>query len=81
MEIHPEDIFKTDESPLTRFYNTFQSEQTKHDYDRKLKKVMCEFLATILVGDPNLVNSELHSPKNQLKSPHSNFQLLIIKLE
>jgi hypothetical protein len=67
MEIQPEEIFSSDESPLTRFYNTFQSEYTKQDYDRKLKKVMCEFLANILVGDPNLVNNEINSPTKSVK--------------
>ncbi len=43
MAINPEEIFTSDESPLTRFYNTFQSEYTKQDYDRKLKKVIGVF--------------------------------------
>ena len=58
MELKPEEIIQTKENPLELFYSSLKSEYTKKDYDRKLRKVMCEFLGPILKGDPELVKQQ-----------------------
>ena len=55
MEIHPDEILKSKNDPLELFYSSIRAEATKTDYERKLKKVLCEFFRPILKGDPELV--------------------------
>ena len=55
MEIKPDEIVKTRENPINLFYQGIRAKHTKEDYVRKLKKVLCEFLNPILVGDPKKV--------------------------
>ena len=62
MELRPEEIVQTKENPLELFYSSMKSEYTKKDYDRKLRKVMCEFLGPILNGDPELVKQQELQP-------------------
>jgi len=62
MELRPEEIVQTKENPLELFYSSIKSEYTKQDYDRKLRKVMCEFLGPILNGDPELVKQQELQP-------------------
>ncbi|GKS66983.1 hypothetical protein YTPLAS73_05300 [Nitrosarchaeum sp.] len=62
LEIHPDEITQVNESPLAKFYSTFQSEYTKNDYERKLKRILCEFLAPVLVGNPEKVRHDIENP-------------------
>ncbi|NIP61843.1 MAG: hypothetical protein GWN01_01930 [Nitrosopumilaceae archaeon] len=73
MELLPEEISEISESPLTRFYSTFNSNYTKKDYEIKLKKVMCEFLSKVLKGDPSKVEKELQTPKKKKPGAVRNF--------
>ncbi|MCE2506869.1 MAG: integrase [Nitrosopumilaceae archaeon] len=63
MEIHPDEITRTRNSPLELFYSSLRAEATKSDYDRKLRKVLCEFFKPILKGDPELVKRKESEPK------------------
>ncbi|MCV0392813.1 MAG: integrase [Nitrosopumilus sp.] len=63
MEIHPDEITRTKNDPLTLFYSSLRAEATKTDYDRKLRKVLCEFFKPILKGDPELVKRKESEPK------------------
>jgi hypothetical protein len=58
MEIRPDEITKTKSKPLDLFYSSIRAEATRKDYERKLKKVLCEFFSPILVGDPKLVKED-----------------------
>ncbi len=55
MEINPEEIVKSKKTPIDNFYRSITAEVTKKDYERKLKKVLCEFLRPLIKGDPSLV--------------------------
>ncbi|MCV0401316.1 MAG: integrase [Nitrosopumilus sp.] len=58
MEIRPDEITKSKSKPLELFYSSIRAEATRKDYERKLKKVLCEFFAPILKGDPKLVQED-----------------------
>lgn len=58
MEISPDEIITTKSKPLDLFYSSIRAEATRKDYERKLKKVLCEFFAPILEGDPKLVQED-----------------------
>ena len=63
MKINPDEITQTQETPLQLFYQGIKSSETKKDYDNKLKKVVCDFFAPILKGDPELVKQAKLKPK------------------
>jgi len=63
VEIHPDEIVKSQNNPLELFYSSIRAEATKTDYERKLKKVLCEFFRPILKGDPDLVLQQESMPK------------------
>ncbi|WP_299290190.1 integrase [Nitrosopumilus sp.] len=73
MEIHPDEIVKTKNNPLELFYSSIRAEATKNDYERKLKKVLCEFLRPILKGDPELVKRQESEPKSKKKGVKRKF--------
>jgi len=50
-----------------------RAEATKTDYDRKLRKVLCEFFKPILKGDPELVKREQSEPKIKKKGVKRKF--------
>ncbi|MGD8431554.1 MAG: integrase [Nitrosopumilaceae archaeon] len=58
MEIRPDEIIKTQQNPIDLFYQGIKAKYTRDDYTRKLKKVLCEFLNPILVGDPQKVKRQ-----------------------
>ena len=63
MEIYPDEIVKSKNNPLELFYSSIRAEATRKDYERKLKKVLCEFFRPILKGDPNLVLAQKSMPE------------------
>jgi len=63
VEIHPDEIVKSRNNPLELFYSSIRAEATRTDYERKLKKVLCEFFRPILKGDPDLVLKQESMPK------------------
>jgi len=67
VEIHPDEIVKSKNDPLELFYSSIRAEATKTDYERKLKKVLCEFFRPILKGDPELVAKQESMPKIKRK--------------
>lgn len=73
MEIHPEEIVKSKNDPLELFYSSIRAEATKTDYERKLKKVLCEFFRPILKGDPELVAKQRSMPKIKKKGVKRQF--------
>ena len=60
-----DEITRTQNSPLELFYSSLRAEATKTDYDRKLRKVLCEFFKPILKGDPELVKRKESEPKTK----------------
>ena len=73
MEIHPDEILKSKNDPLELFYSSIRAEATKTDYERKLKKVLCEFFRPILKGDPELVAKQESMPKIKKKGVKRTF--------
>ncbi len=73
MEIYPDEITKSKNNPLELFYSSMRAEATKTDYDRKLRKVLCEFLRPILKGDPELVKRQESLPKTKKRGLKRNF--------
>jgi len=63
MEIYPDEIVKSKNNPLDLFYSSLRAEATRADYERKLKKVLCEFFRPILKGDPDLVLQQKSIPE------------------
>lgn len=53
-EIQPEEIVKVTQDPVKTFYDSLKSEATKLQYDKRLRKVLCQFLRPILEGDPDI---------------------------
>ncbi len=49
-EIQPEEIVKVTQDPVKTFYDSLKSEATKLQYDKRLRKVLCQFLRPILEG-------------------------------
>lgn len=73
MEIYPDEIVKSRNNPLELFYSSLRAEATKTDYERKLKKVLCEFFRPILKGDPDLVLQQESMPKIKKRGIKRNF--------
>jgi len=73
VEIHPEEIVKSKNDPLELFYSSIRAKATKTDYERKLKKVLCEFFRPILKGDPELVEKQESMPKIKKKGVKRQF--------
>lgn len=73
MEIHPDEIVKSKSNPLELFYSSMRAEATKTDYDRKLRKVLCEFFKPIIKGDPELVKRAESEPKIKKRGLKRNF--------
>jgi integrase len=67
VEIHPDEIVRSKNDPLELFYSSIRAEATKNDYERKLKKVLCEFFRPILKGDLELVAKQESMPKIKKK--------------
>jgi len=63
MEIYPDEIVKSKNNPLELFYSSLRAEATRTDYERKLKKVLCEFFRPILKGDPDLILQQKSIPE------------------
>jgi hypothetical protein len=59
MEIRPDEIVKQKENPINLFYQGIKAKSTRVDYVRKMKKVLCEFMKPILVGDPVKVKAQM----------------------
>ncbi|MEX2193060.1 MAG: integrase [Nitrosarchaeum sp.] len=55
MEINPEEIIQTTDSPITLFYSALNNPSTKRNYTNMLKKIVCENLKSILSGNPQLM--------------------------
>jgi hypothetical protein len=73
VEIHPDEIVKSNNNPLELFYSSIRAEATRTDYERKLKKVLCEFFRPILKGDPELVLRQKSMPKIKKRGVKRNF--------
>lgn len=55
MEIKPEEIKTLIDDPLTHYKKSFKSAATAETQTRALKKILCEFLAPVLKGNPALL--------------------------
>lgn len=58
MEIKPEEVIQTTESPIQLFYSALNNPATRRNYTNMLKKIVCEYLKPILTGDPTLVEEK-----------------------
>lgn len=73
MQINPDDINRTKSNPLELFYQTIRADATKLDYDRKLRKLMCEILDPVLKGDPELVRKASETPQQKRRGLKKSF--------
>ncbi len=73
VEIHPDEIIKSKNNPLELFYSSIRAEATRTDYERKLRKVLCEFFRPILKGDPEQVKRQESEPKIKKKGVKRKF--------
>jgi len=55
MEIKPEEIIQTTETPIELFYKALTNPETRRVYTNVLKKIVCENFRTLLNGDPKLL--------------------------
>ncbi|MBT6646217.1 MAG: hypothetical protein HOB51_01665 [Thaumarchaeota archaeon] len=62
MELDPNDIEENIRTPIQLFNDGIKADATRLDYTNKLKKVLCEFMAKILVGDPQKVKNTKSNP-------------------
>ena len=62
MELDPNDIEENIRTPIQLFNDGIKADATRLDYTNKLKKVLCEFMAKILVGDPQKVKGAKSNP-------------------
>ena len=58
MELRPEDLRQLHNNPYEIFRTACKTKVTLHDYESALKKITCEYLAKILVGDPAAIEAE-----------------------
>jgi len=63
MQILPEEIKTTYKTPLQLFYEGIKSDATRRDFENKLKKVVCEFLALLLKGNPEKISRQKNETK------------------
>jgi len=63
LKINPEEIIHTYQTPIKLFHQGIKADATRLDYTNKLKKIVCEFLENILVGNPEKVRQALSKPK------------------
>jgi len=58
MEIKPEEIILTLDSPIKLFYSALNNPATRRNYINLLKKIVCEYLKSIITGDTTLVQQD-----------------------
>ena len=63
MQIHPDEILTTKKTSLNLFFDGMKSEATKRDFEIKLKKVTCDYLALVLKGNPEKVLRQKSEPR------------------
>ena len=63
MQIHPDEITCTKKTSLQLFYEGIKSDATRKDFEIKLKKVTCDYLALVLKGNPGKVSKQKTDPK------------------
>jgi len=64
MEIRPEEVIQTTESPVELFYSALNNPATRQNYTNMLKKIMCEYLKPIIKVDATLVQQEQKKKKH-----------------
>lgn len=67
MRLHSEDIIKVQKNPYQKFMDSLASspKATRKSYVNKMKKICCEYLETVLVGDPVLIEKQKEALKAQ----------------
>lgn len=65
MEIREDEIITLNDDPLTLFDKAIGRPITKQGYHYGLKRLVCEYLNPILVGDPKKIQEALSKPKRQ----------------
>jgi len=58
VEINPEEVIQTTESPIELFYSALNNPATRRNYTNMLKKIMCEYLKPIIKVDATPVSKE-----------------------
>ena len=64
LEIQPSEIADLIEDPVIQFKKSFKSPVTAYHQTNSLRKVLCEFLAPVLKGDPELLQKARYLPAN-----------------
>ena len=63
MQIHPDEITTIKKTSLQLFFEGIKSDATKRDFENKLKKVTCDYLALVLKGDKEKISKQKIDPK------------------
>ena len=64
--IRPEEITQLQDSAVQTFFSLINSEYTKKDYERRLKRVLCSMLKDVLKGNPQKIEEENRRLEQQL---------------
>lgn len=71
MEIRPEEIKIVTENPHDLFFDSINNQASKRLYISVLKKLVCEYLKSILKGDPDLVANSKSIKKRGVRRKYS----------
>ena len=66
--IRPEEITELQDSAVQTFFSLIDSEYTKKDYERRLKRVLCSMLKDVLKGNPQKIEEENRRLEQQLEN-------------
>ena len=65
MKLSKSDIVISSSTPVELFFDGIKAKATRIDYTHKIKKVLCEYLADIMKGDPSNRISKKPSDKSK----------------
>ena len=73
MKLSKSDIVISSSTPVELFFDGIKAKATRLDYTNKIKKVLCEYLADILKGDPSKVEFQKNHPEKPKKGVKRQF--------
>ena len=73
MKLSKSDIVISQSTPVELFFDGIKAKATRIDYTNKIKKVLCEYLADILKGDPKKVEFQKNNPVKPKKGVKRQF--------
>ncbi len=73
MQLEKSDIEISERTVIELFFDGIRAKATRYDYTNKLKKVLCEYLAQILTGDPKKLEYQKNHPDKAKKGVKRQF--------